>query len=73
MKNGSGPDSALAQKLVEKLQNHISENYSLCTKEILAGLGRMYVADERFAKNIDKCADGTAQFVSEAIAAFCKK
>ena len=73
MKNGSGPDSALAQKLVEKLQNHISKNYYLCTKEILAGLGRMYVADERFAKNINKCADGTAQFVSEAIAAFCKK
>jgi hypothetical protein len=27
----------------------------------------MYVADERFCKNIDKHGEGTAEFVSEAI------
>ena len=73
MKNSEAPDSTLVQELVKKLQNHISENYYLCTDEILAGLGQMYVADERFAKNIDTCAEGTAQFVAEAISAFCKK
>ena len=73
MKNDEAVDSTLVQELVKKLQNHISENYYLCTDEILAGLGQMYVADERFAKNIDTCAEGTAQFVSQAIAAFCKK
>ena len=36
----------------------------------LAVLGKMYVADERFKKNIDKYGDGTAQFASEAIAIF---
>ena len=38
----------------------------------LGGLGKMYVCDERFKKNIDKHSDGTASFVSEAIAEYCK-
>ena len=41
--------------------------------QILSGLGQMYVADERFKKNIDKYGKGTAEFASEAIAAFCKE
>ncbi len=72
MKNGAEYDSEEAQSLVTKLQNHITENYYTCTKQILAGLGQMYVADERFRNNIDKHADGTAQFISEAIEFYCK-
>ena len=60
-------DSAEAQTLVAKLQAHITANYYTCTDEILAGLGKMYVADERFKKNIDKYGKGTAVFVAEAI------
>ena len=37
----------------------------------LAGLGKMYVADERFKKNIDKYDEGTAEYVSLAITVFC--
>lgn len=66
--NGVTPASAEAQALVAKLQNHITDNYYTCTDEILAGLGKMYVADERFKKNIDNKGDGTAEFVAEAIA-----
>ena len=33
----------------------------------LAGLGKMYVADERFKKNIDKYGEGTPEFVAGAI------
>ena len=73
MKTGETPASADAQSLVKALQDHISENYYRCTDEILAGLGQMYVADERFRKNIDAHADGTAGFVCEAIAIFCRK
>ncbi len=73
MKNGETPDSAGAQNLVKTLQNHITENYYLCTNEILAGLGQMYVADERFKSNIDKHADGTAAFICEAIEVYCSK
>ena len=67
MQNGYTADSDDAQALVKELQNYITENYYTCTKEILAGLGQMYVADERFKTNIDKNGDGTAEFVSQAI------
>lgn len=59
--------SAEAQSLVAKLQAHITANYYTCTDEILAGLGKMYVADERFKKNIDKYGEGTAEFMAGAI------
>ena len=64
---GARADSAETQALVAKLQTHITENYYTCTNEILAGLGKMYVADERFKKNIDKYGDGTAEFAAEGI------
>ena len=71
--SGASADSAEVQALVAKLQAHITANYYTCTDEILAGLGKMYVADERFKKNIDKYGEGTAKFVSEAIAVFCQE
>ena len=73
MRKDNSPDSTEAQNLVKMLQSHITENYYCCTKEILAGLGQMYVADERFKNNIDKHADGTAAFICEAIAVYCGK
>ena len=66
-------DSAEAQALVAKLQAHITANYYTCTDEILAGLGKMYVADERFKKNIDKYGDGTAEFAAEGIRIYVEK
>ena len=65
--SGASADSLEAQALVAKLQTHITANYYTCTDEILAGLGKMYVADERFKKNIDKYGEGTAEFASEGI------
>ena len=65
--SGASADSAEAQALVTKLQTHITANYYTCTDEILAGLGKMYVADERFKKNIDKYGEGTAEFAAEGI------
>ena len=65
--SGVSADSAEAQALVSKLQAHITAHYYTCTNEILAGLGKMYVADERFKKNIDKYGEGTAEFAAEGI------
>ena len=59
------------QSLVGKLQEYITQNYYTCTNEILAGLGQMYVADERFKKNIDKYVEGTAEFAAKAIKCYC--
>ena len=71
--SGASADSAEAQALVSKLQAHITANYYTCTNEILAGLGKMYVADERFQKNIDKYGEGTAEFASEGIRIYVEK
>ena len=73
LQSGVESDSPEAQALVEKLQGYITEHYYTCTDEILAGLGQMYVADERFKENIDKYADGTAEFVSEVIKMYTKR
>ena len=65
--SGARADSAEVQALVAKLQAYITAHYYTCTVEILAGLGQMYAADERFKKNIDKYGDGTAEFAQEGI------
>ena len=70
---GASADSAEAQGLVAKLQAHITANYYTCTDEILAGLGQMYVADERFKKSIDKYGDGTATFTAKAISVYLEE
>ena len=71
--SGAEADSVEAQAIVAKLQAHITANYYTCTDEILAGLGKMYVADERFKKNIDKYGEGTAEFTAGAIEVYCRK
>ena len=71
--SGAEADSNEAQALVAKLQAHITANYYTCTDEILAGLGKMYVADERFKKNIDKYGEETAKFASDSIEVYCRK
>ena len=71
--SGASADSPEAQTLVAKLQAYITANYYTCTDEILAGLGKMYVADDRFKKNIDKYGDGTAKFAAEAICVFTEE
>ena len=73
MSRGEAPHSPTAQALVEKLQSYITGNYYTCTKEILAGLGQMYVMDDRFKENIDTNGAGTAQFASDAIAHYCRQ
>ena len=71
--NDASADSKEAQALVAKLQAHITENYYACSNEILAGLGKMSVADERFKKNIEKYGEGTAEFAADAIEVYCRK
>ena len=71
--SGKSADSTEAQASVAKLQAHITANYYTCTDEILAGLGKMYVADERFKKNIDKYGEGTAEFAAEGIRIYVEK
>ena len=67
------PDAPEVQEAVAGIQTFITEHYYNCTKQIFAGLGQMYIADERFRRNIDSAGgDGTAEFVSRAIEIYCK-
>ena len=59
------------QQLVADWQNWITRWCYQCDREILAGLGEMYTADERFTQNIDRFGAGTAAFLSRAIAIYC--
>lgn len=66
------PDADEVQKKISALQRFITDNYYVCTDEILGGLGEMYVCDERFRNNIDRAGGaGTADFVKRAIAVYC--
>ena len=71
MNSGVGADSDEAKALAQKLQTYITENFYTCTKEILSGLGQMYVLDERFRENIDKYGKGTAEYARDAIENYC--
>lgn len=69
----SNPASQEAQALVSKLQAFITDHYYTCTKQILQGLGQMYLAGDAMTENIDKAGgEGTARFVHDAIEVFCK-
>lgn len=61
------PSDPVIQDLVAQWQGNITRHYYDCTKEILAGLGLMYIHDGRFKENIDEHATGLAQFMSDAI------
>lgn len=65
------PEDETVQELVARWQNFITTHYYECTKDILAGLGNMYVSDERFRENINKHGEGTAELMSKAIEIYC--
>lgn len=70
---GHAADSDAALAVVQQLQAYITTHFYTCTNEILAGLGQMYVGDERFRSNIDRYGDGTAAFAAQAICAYCAR
>lgn len=67
------PGSDEVQQQVKKLQDYITEHFYTCTKEVLSGLGKMYVGGGSMTQNIDKAGGaGTAEFVAKAIEVYCK-
>lgn len=66
-------DNDKVQQQVEVLKNYISDHFYDCTKDILAGLEKMYTEDNRFSQFIDQSGgQGTAAFVAQAITAYCR-
>ncbi len=64
------PQSEILQDLVRRWQEHLTKYYYQADREILAALGKMYIADKRFQDNIDKYGKGTAKILSQAIAVY---
>jgi DNA-binding transcriptional MerR regulator len=66
---GVAPDSPEAMDLAEEARQQISRAFYDCSPEMHAGLGRMYVEDERFTAHYERRAAGLAQWVSTAVQA----
>lgn len=69
---GVSPDHEKPRLQVRKLQEFISARFYPCTDEILAGLGEMYVGDERFRESIDRHGEGTAAYIAACIKSYCR-
>jgi MerR family transcriptional regulator, thiopeptide resistance regulator len=66
---GVPADSQQAMDIAEAHRQQISRNFYDCPPGMHAGLGRMYVEDERFAAHYEQRAAGLAQYVSDAVQA----
>ncbi|MGY1719944.1 MULTISPECIES: MerR family transcriptional regulator [unclassified Blastococcus] len=66
---GVPADSERAMDLAEEHRQQISRNFYDCPPEMHAGIGRMYVEDERFTAYYERIAPGLAQYVSAAVQA----
>jgi DNA-binding transcriptional MerR regulator len=66
---GVPPTSDAAMAAAERHREHISKWFYDCTPDIHVGLGRMYVADGRFRKNIDLAGEGLAEYMAATIEA----
>jgi MerR family transcriptional regulator, thiopeptide resistance regulator len=69
MAAGVPADDARAMDIAEEHRQHIGRWFYDCPPAMHAGLGRMYVEDERFAATYERIAAGLAQYVSTAVQA----
>lgn len=71
--SGASPESEEAMDAAEAHRMHITRWFYECGYDIHAGLGDMYVADERFRASYDRYAPGLSGFIREAIHANVKR
>ncbi len=69
MEDAVPADDTKAMAVAEEHRAHITRWFYDCSIEVHAGLGHMYMADERFKNNIDKAGEGLTEYMSEAMAA----
>jgi DNA-binding transcriptional MerR regulator len=69
LKDGVPADSERAMDIAEEHRQQITRNFYDCPPQMHAGLGRMYVEDERFTAHYEQIAPGLAQYVSTAVQA----
>ena len=59
------------QSKVEDLYNNMNEYAFDCSIEVFSYIGKGYVYNPEFKKNIDKFGEGVAEYTSKAIAKYC--
>ena len=59
------------QSKVEDLYNNMNEYAFDCSIEVFSYIGKGYVHNPEFKKNIDKFGDGVAEYTSKAIEKYC--
>jgi len=69
MDEGVPASDPRAVAAVEQHRLLIDRWFYPCSRQMHAGLGRMYVADPRFKKNYEKVREGMAQYLCDAIEA----
>jgi DNA-binding transcriptional MerR regulator len=69
LRSGTAPESAAAQAVMARRFEHLKHFYDP-SPELFAGLGRMYVEDERFKKRYEDIATGLAEFLRKAMEAY---
>jgi DNA-binding transcriptional MerR regulator len=69
LREGVAPEAPAAMDLAEEHRQQIVRDFYDCPPEMHAGLGRMYVEDERFTATYEAVAPGLAQWVSTAVQA----
>ncbi len=69
---GEDPACAAAQAGMDKLFRYFNRSFCTYTPQAFAGLGQMYVTDERFTQNIDRFGEGLSRFLAEAMAVYAK-
>jgi len=68
---GEDVKSEIVQRLIEQHYNSL-RNFYEPNLELYAGLANMYVVDERFKAHYEKFAKGLAQFMHDAMMAYCE-
>jgi hypothetical protein len=69
LRSGVPAGSPQAMDVAEEHRQQIARNFYDCPPSMHAGLGRMYVEDERFTAHYEEIAPGLAQYVSTAVQA----
>lgn len=72
LESGAPPTSDAARALAERHRLHIDRWFYPCDAHMHVALGRMYLADERFAANYEKHAVGLTAYLTAAIEANAK-
>ena len=66
------PAAGAVQEAVGRLYRYFNDNFAHYSPQAFAGLGEMYVADERFTQSIDRLGPGLSAFLQKAMALYAQ-